>query len=174
EFRTNLVAEDSTTLAELSWREIFTDPLLQNYIEEGLENNLDIRIAMQQVEAANAYYRQGKAAYFPTLNGNGQVTHQKLSGNSQFGSIFDGSLTQYELTGSLSWEADIWGKIRSGKRATEASFLQSVAAHQAVKTRLISSLASVYYQLLAFDEQRKITKETIANREFSLETIKAL
>src|SRR5690606_31135101 len=50
----------------------------------------------------------------------------------------------------------------------------SVAAHQAVKTRLISSLASVYYQLLAFDEQRKITKETIANREFSLETIKAL
>jgi NodT family efflux transporter outer membrane factor (OMF) lipoprotein len=83
-------------------------------------------------------------------------------------------LTQYDLTGSLSWEADIWGKIRSNRRATEASYLQSIAAHQAVKTRLISSIASVYYQLLSFDEQLKITGETIANREYSLETIKDL
>src|SRR5690606_26739374 len=114
------------------------------------------------------------AAYFPTLNGNGQVTHQKLSGNSQFGSIFDGSLTQYELTGSLSWEADIWGKIRSNRRAAEASYLQSLSAQQAIKTRLIASIASVYYQLVAFDEQKNITEETIATREFSLETMKAL
>ena len=103
DYRTNLVAEDSSTMAELSWREIFTDPILQNYIETGLENNVDVRIALQQVEAANAYYLQGKAAFFPTLNGTGQVTHQKLSGNSQFGAIFDGSLTQFDLTGALSW-----------------------------------------------------------------------
>jgi len=173
-FRTNLVAEDSTTLAELSWREIFTDPILQNYIETGLENNVDVRIAFKQVEAANAYYRQGKAAYFPTFNANAQATHQQLSGNSQFGAIFDGSLTQYELTGSLSWEADIWGKIRSNRRASEASYLQSLSAQQAIKTRMISSIASIYYQLVAFDEQKKITEETIATREFSLETMKAL
>jgi len=173
-FRTNLVAEDSTTLAELSWREIFTDPVLQNYIETGLENNVDVRIAFKQVEAANAYYLQGKAAYFPTFNANAQATHQQLSGNSQFGAIFDGSLTQYELTGSLSWEADIWGKIRSNRRASEASYLQSLSAQQAIKTRMISSIASIYYQLVAFDEQKKITEETIATREFSLETMKAL
>lgn len=173
-FRTNLVAEDSTTLAELSWREIFTDPILQNYIETGLENNVDVRIAFKQVEAANAYYLQGKAAYFPTFNANAQATHQQLSGNSQFGAIFDGSLTQYELTGSLSWEADIWGKIRSNRRASEASYLQSLSAQQAIKTRMISSIASIYYQLVAFDEQKKITEETIATREFSLETMKAL
>src|SRR5690554_2435407 len=143
-FRTNLVAEDSTTLAELSWREIFTDPVLQNYIETGLENNVDVRIAFKQVEAANAYYLQGKAAYFPTFNANAQATHQQLSGNSQFGAIFDGSLTQYELTGSLSWEADIWGKIRSNRRASEASYLQSLSAQQAIKTRMISSIASIY------------------------------
>jgi len=173
-FRTNLVAEDSTTLAELSWREIFTDPVLQNYIETGLENNVDVRIAFKQVEAANAYYLQGKAAYFPTFNANAQATHQQLSGNSQFGAIFDGSLTQYELTGSLSWEADIWGKIRSNRRASEASYLQSLSAQQAIKTRMISSIASIYYQLVAFDQQKKITEETIATREFSLETMKAL
>ena len=174
DYRTNLVAEDSSTMAELSWREIFTDPILQNYIETGLENNVDVRIALQQVEAANAYYLQGKAAFFPTLNGTGQVTHQKLSGNSQFGAIFDGSLTQFDLTGALSWEADIWGKIRSNKRASEASYLQSLSAHQAIKTRMISSIASIYYQLVALDEQRKITEDTIATREFSLETMKAL
>src|SRR5690606_16368051 len=112
--------------------------------------------------AANAYYLQGKAAYFPVLNGNAQATHQQLSGNSQFGSIFDGSVTQYELTGSLSWEADIWGKIRSNRRAAEASYLQSVVAHQAINTRLIASVASIYYQLVAFDEQKKITEQTIA------------
>jgi len=173
-FRTNLVAEDSTTLAELSWREIFTDPVLQNYIETGLENNVDVRIAFKQVKAANAYYLQGKAAYFPTFNANAQATHQQLSGNSQFGAIFDGSLTQYELTGSLSWEADIWGKIRSNRRASEASYLQSLSAQQAIKTRMISSIASIYYQLVAFDQQKKITEETIATREFSLETMKAL
>ncbi|HLW20892.1 MAG TPA: efflux transporter outer membrane subunit [Cyclobacteriaceae bacterium] len=174
DYRTNLVAKDSSTMAELSWREIFTDPILQDYIANGLENNVDARIALQQVEAANAYYLQGKAAYFPSLNGSGQVTHQALSKNSQFGALFDGTLTQYELTGSLSWEADIWGKIRSNRRASEASYLQSLSAQQAIKTRLIASIASVYYQLVAFDEQKKITEETIATREFSLETMKAL
>lgn len=173
-YRTNLSIEDSSTMAALPWREVFKDPLLQGYIDEALENNVDVRIALQQIEAANAYYLQGKASFFPVLNGNAQATHQQLSGNSQFGSIFDGSVTQYELTGSLSWEADIWGKIRSNKRAAEASYLQSIAAQQAINTRLIASIASIYYQLVAFDEQKKITEETIANREFSLETMKAL
>src|SRR5690606_18913133 len=107
---------------------------------------------------ANAYYLQGKATYFPTLNATGQVTHQQLSGNSQFGTIFDGALTQYDLTGSLSWEADIWGKIRSNTRAAEASYLQSISAPQYVRTRLISSNDSMDYQIAAVDEQRKITE----------------
>ncbi|MDP0919425.1 TolC family protein, partial [Klebsiella pneumoniae] len=86
--------------------------------------------------------------------------HQKLSGNSQFGSIFDGSITQYELTGNLAWEADIWGKIRSGKRASEAAYLQTAAAHQAVKTQLIANIATVYYQLLMLDAQLEIVEQT--------------
>ena len=69
------------------------------------------------------------------------------------------------MSGNLSWEADIWGKIRSNKRAYQASYLQSVAAHQAVKTQLISSIASTYYQLLALDAQLAITKQTIETRE---------
>lgn len=173
-FRTDALPTDSLSLSEVSWKELFTDSLLVAYIEEGLEQNIDIRIALQQVIAANAYYKQGRSGYLPNLNANGQVTHQILSKNSQFGSFFDGSLTQYELTGTLSWEADIWGRIRSNRRATEASYLQSVAAHQAVKTQLIASIASVYYQLLALDEQMRITQQTITTREVGLETTIAL
>jgi NodT family efflux transporter outer membrane factor (OMF) lipoprotein len=165
--------QDSTSMASMSWTELFTDPVLDQYIERSLENNIDIRVALQQILAAQAYFRQGKAGFFPTLQGNATYTHQELSGNSQFGSLFS-TLDQYEMNGMLSWEADIWGKIRSNKRAFQASYLQSVAAHKAVKTQLIANIASTYYQLLAVDEQIRITKQTISNRESGLETTKAL
>ncbi len=173
-YKTNVAVRDSVTLADISWRELFTDSILASYIERGLENNTDIRIALQQVIAANAYYRQGKAGNLPTLSATGRVNYQKLSKNSQFGSFFSGSITQYELSGVLSWEADIWGKIRSNKRASQASYLQSVAAHQAVTTQLIANIASVYFQLIAFDEQLRNAEQTVVYRESSLETTKAL
>ena len=173
-FRTDSLAQDSASFAALSWRDLFTDSVLVRHIEKGLEQNIDIRVALEQIIIARSYYMQGKAAYLPTLNGAARVNHQELARNSQFGAFFDGAITQYEVTGALSWEADIWGKIRSSKRAFEASYLQSVAAHHAVKTELISSIASLYFQLLAFDEQRRIAEQTINTRESSLETTEAL
>lgn len=173
-FRTDNIAKDTLTMANVSWRDMFTDPILTQYIEKGLENNIDIRVALQQIIASEAYFKQGKAGYYPTLSVNAQYTHQELSKNSQFGSFFEGALDQYDLTGALSWEADIWGKIRSNERAFQASYLQTVAAHKAVKSRLIANIASVYYQLLAVDEQIIITESTIETRSNSLETSKAL
>ena len=172
-YRTDKLPQDSLSMASVSWKTLFTDAQLQNYIEEGLQNNIDIRIAIQQVLAAEAYLKQGKAGYFPTLNGNATYTRQELSENSQFGGQFS-TLDQYQLSGGLSWEADIWGKIRSNKRAFQASYLQTVAAHKAVKSRLVANIASTYYQLLALDEQIQITEETIETRSNSLETTEAL
>lgn len=173
-YRTDALPADSISIADMSWKELFTDSYLVQYIEEGLQNNIDIRIAIQQMLAAEAYVKQGKASFFPSLNGNASITHQELSRNSQFGSFFNGSIEQFEVTADLSWEADIWGKIRSNKRAFEADYLQSVAAHQAVKTGLIASIASTYYQLLSLDAQLEITKKTIATRDSSVTTIQAL
>jgi len=173
-FRSDLLPEDSLSMATSSWREIFTDPQLIAHIETSLEYNIDVRIALQQILAAQAYFRQGKLGQLPTVNGNAQVTHQELSRNSQFGSFFDGGITQYEVSAGLSWEADIWGKIRSQRRAFEADYLQSVAAHQAVKTQLINDIASLYFQLQALDEQLDVTHSTITNREQALETSKSL
>lgn len=172
-YRSDLLPADSLNMAEVSWKEMFTDPVLQKYIEEGLENNMDVRIALQQILAAEAYVKQGKAGYLPTLNANGRYTHQELAPNSQFGNFFS-SLDQYEVNANLSWEADIWGKITSQKKAYQASALQSVAAHQAVKTKLIADIATTYYQLLALDEQIGITEENIETRKSSLETTRAL
>ncbi|AZJ32652.1 efflux transporter, outer membrane factor (OMF) lipoprotein, NodT family [Tenacibaculum mesophilum] len=173
-YRTDNLPKDSISMADVSWKDMFTDAHLKEYIDEGLQNNLDIRVAIQQMAAAEAYMKQGKAGYLPTLSVGAKATHQELAKNSQFGSFFNGSIDQYEITGNLSWEADIWGKIRSNKRAGKAAYLQSVAAHQAVKTQLVSAIATTYYQLVALDAQLEITEQTIETRESSVNTIKAL
>jgi len=182
-FRTDKLPQDSVSMAAVSWKEIFTDPVLQDHLETGLKNNIDIRVALQQILSAEAYLKQGKAGYLPSVTANGTFTRNYFSKNGQLGLQLGNSETSsgigdhidnYELSASLSWEADIWGKIRSNKRAFEASYLQSVAAHQAVKTALIANIASTYYQLLSLDEQKRVTERTVLNREKSLETNQAL
>ena len=172
-FRTDLLPQDSSSMAEISWRELFTDPILIEHIEEGLQDNIDIRIALQQIEASGAYLRQAKASYLPSLNAGFSAAHQELpqSGRNAF---LGSSIDQFELSADLSWEADIWGKITSNELAQRAAYLQTVAAHQAVTTELIANIASLYYQLLALDEQLEITQETVVNRMNSLETMRAL
>lgn len=174
-YRTEEALTDSTSLGNLSWDKLFTDPILQGHINKGLKSNLDIRIAMETINAANANMKQGKAGYFPILNLGADWTHQVLSRNSQFGALLaDRNVDQYQVTGNLSWEADIWGKIRSNKRATNASYLQTVAAQQAVQTQLVANIASTYFQLMALDAQLKVVDSTLVNRNASIETIKAL
>ncbi|MES2851404.1 efflux transporter outer membrane subunit [Flavobacterium sp. 11] len=174
-YRNEVVSTDTISLANVAWNNVFTDPLLQGYIKKGLENNLDIKIAMQNIAAAEATMKQGKAGYFPTLSAGADWTHQELSKNSQFGALLqDRSTDQYQFTGSLSWEADIWGKIRSNKRAVNAAYLQTTAANQAVKTQLIANIAATYYQLLSVDAQIKLAEKTLVNRNQSVETIVAL
>ena len=173
-YRTEVAAQDSTSLADVSWNNLFTDPVLQQHINKGLQNNFDIRIAIQNITVANAYLKQAKVGYFPTLAANATWTHQELAKNSQFGSFFNGSIDQYQLSGNLAWEADIWGKIRSNKHAANASYLQTIAANQAVKTRVITDIAATYYQLLSLDAQLAVAQQTLGNRNESIETIKAL
>lgn len=172
-YRTDKIATDSLSMADLSWKDIFKDPVLQDYIEEGLNNNLDIRIALQQINAAEAYLKQGKAGYFPTIGAQAEGMHQKFSKNTPNGAM-QSSMDQFELSAGLSWEIDVWGKIRSGERMAKAGHLQSIAAHQAVKSRLVSAIASTYYQLITLDKQIEVTESTLATRRNSLETTQAL
>lgn len=175
-FRTDMLPQDSTSTANVSWKEIFTDPVLQKHISKALENNLDIRIALQNITSAEAYLRQSKAAYQPTLTVGPGYTFQTQSLNTQFGQIIGERryVNQFDITGSIAWEADLWGKLKSQEKAQLATYLGNVAAHQAVKSDLVSSIASSYFQLLTLDDQKKIIQETIKVRENNLETTKAL
>ena len=174
-YRSEIIASDSTSMADVAWNNIFTDPILQQHITTGLQNNLDIRIAMESIKAAEAAMKQGRANYFPTLNLGADWSHQELSKNSQFGALGGSrSADQYQFAGNLSWEADIWGKIRSNERATNARFFQTIAVNQAVKTQLIANIASTYFQLLALDSQLALANATLVNRNAGVETIRAL
>jgi outer membrane protein TolC len=115
QYRNAMMSGDSGHISRVPWREIFSDSLLIQYISRGLANNLDIRIALTNIEAAQAYVKQGQAAYYPTFNLGGSYALSSPSLNSQNLSerIY---ANQFELSGDLAWEADIWGKIRSNER----------------------------------------------------------
>jgi multidrug efflux system outer membrane protein len=180
-YRTEVAAQDSTSMADIAWDKLFTDQVLQQHIKTGLQNNFDIRIAMQNIAIAEAGLKQARSVYFPTVSAGADWTHQELSKNSQLGALFSGqtggkrvNVDQYQLTATLGWEADIWGRIRSGKRAANAQYLQSIAANQAVKTQVITGIAASYYQLLSLDAQLKLAQQTLVNRDESIITILAL
>lgn len=168
------LVQDSAGIAMLPWREIFQDSLLARLVEEGLSRNFDMRAALRRIDIAAAYYERGKAGLMPVANLNAAINHQQFSNNSQFGRLFSGGLTQYELTGNISWEPDLWGRIRAARRGAEAEFLQTGAAQKAVQTRLVASIAGMYYQLQALDRQLDVTRATIDNRASGLETTRGL
>lgn len=171
------VSKDSVSLADISWRNFFTDAQLQTLIEEGLKNNYDLQNAVLQIAAAEAGYKQSKQAFFPTLSFAPTVTTNKTSKNSlNFPSNININLktTTVSLGFTTNWEVDIWGKLASQKRANFASWLSMQASKDAVKTALIASIANAYYSLLALDKQLQVTEETIRLREAAVLTLKAL
>lgn len=175
-FRTDALPKDSLSMANLSWKEIFTDAVLQKHIAKALENNLDIRIALQNIASAEAFLKQSKAAYQPTISVGPDYSFNTSSLNTQFGQIVGERryINQFDITANLGWELDLWGKLKGQEKAQYAAYLSSVAAHQNVKSNLVASIATAYYQLLAFDEQKKIFSNTIEIRKKNLETTKAL
>lgn len=177
-YRTSSLPEDSLTIGDISWAEMFSDTLLQSYIKRALVNNLDIRMAIQRIGVAEAYMRQGDYNYYPTVSGDLQYGLSFPSKNGSQGSMIDATgkrlFNSFDLGVNASWEADIWGKIRSQNEILNARFLQSVAAHRAVKTQLVSAVAKTYYYLLALDAQMDITRQTIETRKTSYETTQAL
>ncbi|MCL3781428.1 TolC family protein [Prolixibacteraceae bacterium JC049] len=163
ELRTT-VAADTVTAVPTTWKQFFQDELLIEHIETALTNNVDYRIASQQILKAQARLKQAKVSRFPSANVTGQWTESiKGNGNDLF-----------NLGANISWEADIWGKLKSGQKAASATYFMSKENQLAVKTMLISQVGSMYLQLLSLDEQLSITKATLELREKQINTMKAL
>ena len=159
---------DTNNIATISWKEMFSDTLLQGLIAEGIANNLDLKIAMARIKTATANFKQSKQAFFPNVNADANPFFQ--NGNSSNGS----NSQSYQLYAGASWMADIWGQLSSAKKAALASLLQSDAYKRAVQTQLISDIASNYYLLMALDAELDITQKTLSLRKEEVETMKIL
>lgn len=173
----NISTSDSASLASLAWDELFSDNKLKVLIKDALGSNLDLLMAVERVSAAEAYYKQGKSGNLPSLTIGANAGNYDLSDNSLSAVSSGGkgaSYENYQLNANISWEADIWGKIRSNKRATQASYFQSEASKRAIESRLVANIASAYYQLVALDSQLAVAEKAVSNRKESLETMKNL
>ncbi|MDN5285596.1 MAG: hypothetical protein JWR38_1870 [Mucilaginibacter sp.] len=168
---------DTATMAAMPWQNLFADTVLKSLIQEGLNNNLDLKTAVQKILEAKAALQQSKATFLPSLSGNASATRSK---QSQAGLNFPAGInintltTTYQAGLSTSWEADVWGKLSSTKRNALATFLQNDAAKRAVQTQLIADIANNYFSLLALDKQLEITQLTVKNRIKDVEAMKEL
>ena len=167
----DLSTADTTTIADLGWNEFFTDTILQELIVQGISHNPDLQVAFTRIQQSQAYYLQSGAALFPALNANASAGISKFS-DAQVAGV--NNATQYQLGVSSSWEADIWVKLTSSKRAGLASLLATESAARAVQTNLVASIANYYYLLLALDQQLFITRQTVRNWDTTVQTMKAL
>ncbi len=158
---------DSSNISNIPWRELFTDPHLQILIEKSISNNPDMQIAIARMKSAEAIFRQSRAEFFPSLNAGFSASYQ-----SEIDGL--GLPELYQIYGSSGWEADIWGKLKSSKRANLASLLASEAFKRAVMTQLITSVAMNYYTLLSLDAKLEITQKTLDKRISNVETMELL
>lgn len=165
-YRVPAMTEDTMSLADFSWKELFTDTVLQQLIEKGIANNTDLNIARLKVREAEALLTSSKLAYLPSVSLTPQGTIKSIEGNSP--------TKTYNLAASADWELDIFGRITNAKREAKAVLEQSQAYKQAVQTQLIATIANSYYTLLMLDKQLDISRRTAEIWAENLRVMKAL
>lgn len=170
----DLPSTDTTSIAGIPWREYFTDPILRTYLEEGICNNHDMLMASERIKQAEASLGMAKAAYFPDLSLAGQVQHNRLSKGQNGKDVLGYHSTSYNLGVTVSWEADIWGKLNRQSRARYAEMLNSYAGRNLIQTSLLSNIANTYYALMAMDQQLLVTQEMLGLMEENLQTTRML
>lgn len=155
------------TLGNISWQEMFTDPYLQQLIQQGLDNNTDLQSAYWRVKEAEATLKSARLAYLPSFNfaPNGGVSSLTNPWNATW---------TYTVPATASWEVDIFGKLTNSKRRAKALLAQSQEYQQAVRTQVIASVANLYYTLLMLDAQYEISSETAEKWLETVNTMRAM
>ena len=166
---------DRQSLADLKWFELFKDEKLQDLIQDALANNYDVRQAVARIDAARANLGLTRSEQFPQIVASADVVNQRQSRSSavelpepikrdrSFGSV---------LLNLLSFEIDIWGRLRKQTAAARADLRATEEERRAVMTTLISDVATAYFSLRELDYELDISRRTLASREESLRLIK--
>lgn len=174
-FDSTAASYDTTSIADIPWQTFFTDATLQRLIQRGIDNNFDLQLAVKNIETAQQQVLQARAAFGPVIAG--QVTAQinrpsdnSLNGLSAQAFLKKAHIEDYNIGPTISWEADIWGKIRQQKAVALASYLKTEEAARAVRIKLISDIAQGYYNLLMLEEQVNIARKNLdlANNVLSI------
>lgn len=157
---------DSASLPYLGWRQVFTDPLLQEYIETALANNTDLKNALLNVDIARAQLKGAKLSYFPSLS---------LGPNGGSGS-YGGSHMNWSYTIPLAaqWEIDVFGKILNRKRGAKANLEMMEDYSHAARSQIVCGVASVYYSLVMLNQQLQLTQRTAQIWQEQVETMELL
>jgi multidrug efflux system outer membrane protein len=169
-------AEPRDELAKGPWWELFGDPELNHLEEQALAQNQDLKAAVGRVDEARARARLSGAAFFPSLTANPSYTRTQLpEDNPQFAKIpIPGILQRYEPANSfkvpldLSYEIDLWGKVRRAFQGAQAQAQASVADYENVLLTLHSDVAIEYLTLREYDSEIKILQDTFTARTEAL------
>ena len=151
------------------WRQVFVEPPLAALIDEALQHNSDLQIAYQQVQVAKAELRSAKGELFPSIGLAASKDYSRFK-NKDLTSTSSG----FNLGAELSWEIDAFGRQRNVKRAAAANVEQQMAYEQAVRTELIATVATAYYQLEMYDAQIADTRSILDSWEESIATQRVL
>lgn len=165
---------DPQTLADTKWFEVFNDNRLQELIREALVSNYDLRAAVVRVDLARANYGITRSDQFPSFAASGDVVTERRSRNGTFN--LPEPLPRDRTFGSvllnlLTFEVDIWGRLRRATESARADMLASEENRKAVLTTLVSDVATAYFNLRELDLELEISKRTLTSRQESLRII---
>ncbi|MGC4041790.1 MAG: efflux transporter outer membrane subunit [Flavobacterium sp.] len=169
----NVTETDTTNIADIKWKSFFEETDLVKLIDEALAKNNDLQIADKNVEIARKQFGQAKWGNVPQLNASVTASSTRLSENSFNGMNISQNLGQHHVDDysagfSLSWEADIWGKIRNRKKAAQAAYMQTTEAKKALQTTIVATVSRGFYDLLMLDAQLAIAKKTLELNDSTL------
>ncbi|WAK00458.1 TolC family protein [Methylobacter sp. YRD-M1] len=178
------IQENATAnIANINWRRYFTDPLLVKLIDTAVANNLDLQMALQRIEVSRSSVKLANGALLPkvdlsigggvqkfglyTMDGAGNASTEITPGQ-----IVPENYTDIFLGLQASWEVDVWGKLRSQRKAAIEGYLSSIEGTNFVISNLVADVAVNYNELLALDNELDIIRQTIQKQEDALEVVK--
>jgi len=168
----NAGKNDTASLADQKWWELFQDQQLQQLVHTALEQNYDVRIAAARILEAQAQLGITRSNQFPQLNAGAAAVTQRLAAGAVVPAATNGSATQLSVSGV--WELDFWGKFRKATEAARANLLASEWARQQVISTLVSNVATAYFQLRELDLELEISQQTLTSRRDSLKLTQLL
>lgn len=174
---------DTTNSATIKYSDFFDDPYLIALIDSGLNNNQELNIILQELNASQAEIMARKGEYLPRINVNGATGLEKVGrytsqgandANTDIrpGEEFPEPLPDFLLSANVSWEVDVWRKLRNAKQSAALNYLASIEGKNFTVTTLIAEIANSYFELVALDVQLDILNQNIQIQKDALKIIK--